>query len=59
MLKVRPLPECKKYGAIVFPSFQAGFNTLRELALMRCFPASIRLIDNEQFRLGHALKVVG
>jgi len=24
---------------------------------MRCYPASIRLVDNEQFRLGHALKV--
>jgi len=57
VLKVRPLPECKKYGAVVFPTFAAGFNTLRELALMRCFPASIRLVDNEQFRLGHALKV--
>jgi alkyldihydroxyacetonephosphate synthase len=57
VLKVRYLPESKVYGAIVFPSFSAGFNTLRELALMRCYPASIRLVDNEQFRLGHALKV--
>lgn len=57
VLKVRHLPEHKVYGAIVFPTFAAGFNTLRELALMRCYPASIRLVDNEQFRLGHALKV--
>jgi len=57
VLKVRYLPECKEYAAVLFPSFVAGFSTLRELALMRCYPASIRLVDNEQFRLGHALKV--
>jgi len=57
VLKVRFLPETKVFGAILFPSFTAGFNFLRELALVRCFPSSVRLLDNDQFRIGAALKV--
>ncbi|KAK3106229.1 hypothetical protein FSP39_015666 [Pinctada imbricata] len=55
-LKVRPLPPCKKYGSIVFPEFENGVNCLREIAKQRCAPASIRLMDNQQFQFGHALK---
>ncbi|XP_041371951.1 alkyldihydroxyacetonephosphate synthase, peroxisomal-like [Gigantopelta aegis] len=55
-LKIRPLPPCKKYGSIVFPNFENGVNCLREIARQRCAPASIRLVDNEQFQFGHALK---
>jgi len=57
VLKVKFLPEAKVYGAVLFPSFTAGFNFLRELALLRCFPSSVRLLDNDQFRIGAALKV--
>lgn len=57
VVKVRPLPECQVYGAVLFPSFAAGFACLRELALVRCFPSSVRLLDNDQFRIGAALKV--
>lgn len=56
IVKVKRLPEVRTYGAIAFPSFQAGFETLRELALNGCYPASIRLMDNEQFRLANAMK---
>ncbi|CAG5125360.1 unnamed protein product, partial [Candidula unifasciata] len=56
-LKIRPLPPCKKYGSIVFPDFEHGVNCMREVAKQRCAPASIRLMDNEQFQFGHALKV--
>ncbi|XP_013414123.1 alkyldihydroxyacetonephosphate synthase, peroxisomal [Lingula anatina] len=55
-LKIRPMPECKKYGSIVFPNFENGVKCLREVARQRCAPASIRLMDNEQFQFGHALK---
>uniref|UniRef100_F6RKU1 Alkylglycerone-phosphate synthase n=1 Tax=Ciona intestinalis TaxID=7719 RepID=F6RKU1_CIOIN len=55
-LRVRPLPECQRYGSIVFPDFKHGVDCLREIALKRCAPASIRLMDNEQFRFGQALK---
>lgn len=57
IVKIKKVPACQKFGAVAFPTFAAGFNTLRELAQNNCFPASIRLIDNEQFRFASALKV--
>lgn len=59
LLKVRPVPPVKKYGALVFPDFSSGVQCLREIARRRCQPASIRLMDNEQFQFGQALKPIG
>ncbi|CAD5122458.1 DgyrCDS10881 [Dimorphilus gyrociliatus] len=56
VMKIRPLPECRKYGSIVFPDFESGVKCMREVAKQRCAPASIRLLDNDQFQFGHALK---
>ncbi|XP_041978491.1 alkyldihydroxyacetonephosphate synthase [Aricia agestis] len=55
-LKIRPLPPIVRYGSLVFPDFDSGFHFVREVARHRLQPASIRLIDNEQFLFGHALK---
>ncbi|KAM3861770.1 alkyldihydroxyacetonephosphate synthase, peroxisomal [Diretmus argenteus] len=55
-MKIRPMPEYQKYGSVVFPNFEQGVACLREVAKQRCAPASIRLMDNEQFQFGHALK---
>lgn len=55
-LKVRPLPEVRKYGSVVFPSFEPGIQFMREIAKQRLKPASVRLLDNEQFIFGQALK---
>ncbi|XP_046902739.1 alkyldihydroxyacetonephosphate synthase, peroxisomal isoform X1 [Hypomesus transpacificus] len=55
-MKIRPVPEYQKYGSVVFPCFEQGVACLREVARQRCAPASIRLMDNEQFQFGHALK---
>ncbi|XP_071523561.1 alkyldihydroxyacetonephosphate synthase, peroxisomal isoform X2 [Panulirus ornatus] len=55
-MKIRPLPVVQRYGSIVFPDFSSGISCMREVALHRCQPASIRLMDNEQFKFGHALK---
>lgn len=44
VLKIRPLPECKRYGSIVFPTFEDGFNCMRDIAFHRCQPASVRTI---------------
>ncbi|KAG5671441.1 hypothetical protein PVAND_001637 [Polypedilum vanderplanki] len=57
IVKVRPLPAVKKYGSLVFPNFEMGVRCLREIAKRRCQPASIRLMDNEQFHFGQSLKV--
>lgn len=55
-LKIRPLPDLKKYGSVVFPDFPSGVRCMRHIAKERCAPASIRLMDNEQFQFGHALQ---
>ncbi|KAK7794112.1 hypothetical protein R5R35_012606 [Gryllus longicercus] len=55
-LKIRPLPLSKKYGSIVFPDFESGVCCLREVARQRCQPASIRLMDNAQFKFGQSLR---
>uniref|UniRef100_A0A1I8GBL3 Alkylglycerone-phosphate synthase n=2 Tax=Macrostomum lignano TaxID=282301 RepID=A0A1I8GBL3_9PLAT len=55
-LKIRPLPQTRRYGSLVFADFASGVRCLRELALRRCAPASVRLMDNEQFQFGHALR---
>ncbi|CRK94614.1 CLUMA_CG008114, isoform A [Clunio marinus] len=59
MVKVRPLPPVKRYGSLVFPDLSSGIKCLREIAKRRCQPASIRLMDNEQFAFGQALKTEG
>ncbi|XP_011496151.1 PREDICTED: alkyldihydroxyacetonephosphate synthase [Ceratosolen solmsi marchali] len=56
VFKIRPLPSIVKYGSIVFPDFESGVRALREVAKERCQPASIRLMDNEQFKFGQALR---
>lgn len=56
VLKIRPLPKCTKYGSLVFPDFDSGVRCMREVARQRCQPSSIRLMDNEQFQFGQALR---
>ena len=46
------MPEVRRYGSIVFPSFELGVAYMREVARQRCAPASIRLMDNMQFQIG-------
>jgi len=55
-VKVRPVPEVRKYGSLVFPDFSSGVKCMREIAKRRCQPASIRLIDNEQFKMGQTMR---
>lgn len=54
-LKVRPLPECKRYNSIVFPYFEDGYKFMREVARQRLKPASVRLMDNQQFIFGELI----
>lgn len=55
-LRIQPLPEHQSYGSVVFPNFESGVECLREIAKQRCAPASIRLMDNRQFKFGQTLK---
>jgi alkyldihydroxyacetonephosphate synthase len=56
VIKIRKLPEVKSYGSIVFPNFKLGVDFLYALSQTGVLPASIRLVDNIQFRFGQALK---
>lgn len=54
VLRVRNFAEVHKYDSIVFPSFEDGVNFMHDLAKNRVHPASVRLIDNLQFRFAAA-----
>ncbi len=56
IVKIFPLPEVQKYGSVLFPSFEDGFQFMYELARDATPPASVRLVDNLQFQFGLALK---
>lgn len=56
VLKVSPMPTVRAYGSLIFPYFECGVKCLREVAARKCQPSSIRLIDNDQFKFGQALK---
>ncbi|TKR68564.1 hypothetical protein L596_024528 [Steinernema carpocapsae] len=56
-VKIFPLPEVKKFGSIVFPTFKHGVDFFRQVAKERCQPASLRLVDNEQFIMGQSMKL--
>ena len=56
IIKIHKQPEVTRYGSLVFPDFKTGSNFLYELTRIGVLPASIRLMDNVQFRFGAALK---
>ncbi|VDK40308.1 unnamed protein product [Gongylonema pulchrum] len=56
-IKIFPKPEVKKYGSLIFPTFRHGVNFFREVARQHCECASLRLVDNEQFSMGQAMKI--
>ena len=56
IIKIHKLPEAQKFGSLVFPDFKSGTDFLYELMRTGTLPASVRLLDNIQFRFGSALK---
>ncbi|MFT3743773.1 MAG: FAD-binding oxidoreductase [Pyrinomonadaceae bacterium] len=56
IVKLFPLPESQAYGSVLFPSYEAGYSFMHELAHTSTPPASVRLVDNLQFQFGLALK---
>ena len=55
-IKIHPLPEVREYGMLIFPRFEVGVQFLRDLRQEGGLPASIRLVNNFEFRFGRALK---
>ncbi len=56
IMKIHKLPEVTKYGSLVFKDFETGSKFLYDLTRGGVIPASVRLVDNIQFRFGAALK---
>ena len=55
-VKIHELPPVKRYNSLIFKNATGGINFLQALAKSNYLPASIRLVDNPQFRFGLALK---
>jgi alkyldihydroxyacetonephosphate synthase len=55
VIKIHHIPEVTKYGSLIFPTVELGVDFLHRLAYSGFVPASIRLVDNVQFRFGLAL----
>jgi alkyldihydroxyacetonephosphate synthase len=57
VLRIHAKPQAQEYGSLVFASFARGVAFLKELRqLQGVVPASIRLVNNFEFRFGQALK---
>lgn len=56
VIRVHPLPEVKRYGSVIFADWHTGVAFMEALNRTGARPASIRLVDNLQFRLGQSLK---
>lgn len=56
IIRVRPKPESVEYDSILFPDFELGIQFMHSCAVAGLRPASIRLVDNQQFQFAMALK---
>jgi len=56
VMKINKLPQVRKFGSLVFPQFENGVKFLKALRQTGQIPASIRLVNNNEFRFGQALK---
>ena len=55
-LKLWDLPHVKDYESVILKTFEDGLRFMKDISLMGPMkPASARLLDNVQFRLGQAL----
>jgi alkyldihydroxyacetonephosphate synthase len=57
VLKIWPIAESRSHESVLLPNFDVGMRFMKDVSKLRAMkPASVRLLDNEQFRLGQALK---
>jgi alkyldihydroxyacetonephosphate synthase len=54
--KVFRIPAVRRFGSVLFRSFEEGFKFLFAVQRSGVVPASVRLMDNLQFQFGQALK---
>lgn len=56
LIAIHPKPAVRRYGSLLFRSFGDGIACLQALRAEGVLPASIRLVNNREFRFGQALK---
>lgn len=56
LIAIHPKPEECRYGSLVFRGFADGVAFLKAVRAEGALPASIRLVNNREFRLGQALR---
>ena len=56
VLRVSPRPAVRRFGSVLFRSFEEGLEFLHDVERSGGKPASVRLMDNLQFQFGQALK---
>jgi len=56
LIAIHPKPEECRYGSVVFRSFADGLSFLETARAEGALPASIRLVNNREFRFGQALR---
>ena len=56
VVKLFPIPEERRYGSVIFRTFEEGVAFMYDLAQEDSYPASVRLVDNLQFQFGQVLK---
>jgi alkyldihydroxyacetonephosphate synthase len=56
LINIHPKPAETRYGSLVFRTFADGVAFLKALRAEGALPASIRLVNNREFRLGQSLR---
>ena len=56
VVKVEKLPESTGFESVLFEEFECGVGFMRDMSGKTNKPVSVRLVDNEQFRLGMVMK---
>lgn len=56
LVNIKRLPEDRYFNSILFYNMTDGIKFLKEVYDANLRPSSIRLVDNEQFKFGQALK---
>ena len=57
VVKIHKRPQTRRYNSLIFPEVKRGIDFLKALSKSDYLPASVRLVDNSQFRFGLALKI--
>jgi len=56
LVNIKKIPEKKVYESVLFHTMANGISFLKKVNENGLYPSSIRLVDNEQFKFGQALK---